>query len=281
MNEARCSGSVIDRDAAAALIEPMTDLVIAAGAAILALNRAAMRVDGKTDGSPVTEADLAADRIIAEGLARLAPDVPALSEERVDRAKPHYDGSFFLVDPLDGTKEFLSKNGDFTVNIALIEQGVPVLGVVYAPAIGEIYAGGVGQGARRALVGDGKPGPWSGIHVRPVPAGGIKVQASRSHLTQETKAFIERFKVAEFVSAGSSLKFCRVAAGEADLYPRLARTMEWDTAAADAVLRAAGGKVLDMQGRALLYGKRNQAADSDFANGWFVATGTLDPFAVG
>src|SRR5882757_9142083 len=139
---------------------------------------------------------------------------PEVAEESVAAGRiPETAGKpFFLVDPLDGTKEFLSKNGDFTVNIALIDKGVPVLGVVYAPAIGELYAGGVGQGARRALVKDGRPGPWSGIQVRPAPAGGIKVQASRSHLTEETRAFIERFKVAEFVSAGSSLKFCRVAA---------------------------------------------------------------------
>ena len=265
------------------MIDQLVGIALEAGAAIMPVYQRMKPEDAtlKGDGSPVTQADALAEAIILQRLANLAPLIPVVAEESVAAGRiPETAGRpFFLVDPLDGTKEFLSRNGDFTVNIALIENGVPVLGVVYAPAIGEIYAGGVGQGARRALVRDGKRGPWSEIRVRAVPAGGIKVQASRSHLSEETKAFIERFQVAEFVSAGSSLKFCRVAAGEADLYPRLARTMEWDTAAADAVLRAAGGKVLNMEGQPLAYNKRNQASDSDFANGWFVATGTLDPFA--
>ena len=265
------------------MIDQLIGIALEAGAAILPVYERMKPEEAtlKGDGSPVTVADALAESIILERLASLAPQIPVVAEESVAAGRiPQTAGKpFFLVDPLDGTKEFLSKNGDFTVNIALIEDGVPVLGVVYAPAIGELYAGGLGQGSRRAPVKDGRRGPWTEIHVRPVPSGGIKVQASRSHLTAETKTFIERFKVAEFVSAGSSLKFCRVAAGEADLYPRLARTMEWDTAAADAVLRAAGGKVLDMEGQPLIYGKRNQPTDSDFANGWFVATGTLDPFA--
>jgi 3'(2'),5'-bisphosphate nucleotidase len=265
------------------VIEQLVEIALDAGTAIMPVY-ARMRPEDaqiKGDGSPVTQADALAEALILERLARLAPRTPVVAEESVAAGKvPEIEGqAFFLVDPLDGTKEFLSKNGDFTVNIALVENGAPVLGVVYAPAIGELYAGEVGKGARRALVSEGKRGEWQAIRVRAVPAEGLKVQASRSHLTEETKTFIERFKVAEFVSAGSSLKFCRVAAGEADLYPRLGRTMEWDTAAADAVLRAAGGQVLDMQSQPLRYGKRGQAHDSDFANGWFVATGTLDPFA--
>ena len=149
MNEARSSGSVIDCAAAAALMEPLTDLVIRAGAAILGVNRAAMRIDGKLDGSPVTEADLAADRIIAEGLARLVPGVPALSEERVDLAKPPYDGSFFLIDPLDGTKEFVAGRNEFTVNLALVTNGTPLLGIIGAPALGLVWRGLVGRGAER------------------------------------------------------------------------------------------------------------------------------------
>lgn len=265
------------------MIDQLVGIALEAGAAIMPVYEQMKPEEAtlKGDGSPVTRADALAEAIILRRLAELAPQIPVVAEESVaaGRIPETADRSFFLVDPLDGTKEFLSKNGDFTVNIALIERGEPVLGVVYAPAIGELYVGGALQGARRARVADGERGPWSEIRVRPAPADGIKVQASRSHLTEETRAFIERFEVAEFVSAGSSLKFCRVAAGEADLYPRLARTMEWDTAAADAVLRAAGGKVLDMQGQPLRYGKRQQAHDSDFANGWFVATGTLDPFA--
>src|SRR5437762_12018242 len=147
MNEARSSGPVIDCDAAAALIEPLTELVVRAGAAILAVNRLAMKVDGKLDGTPVTEADLAADRIIDEGLARLFPDVPALSEERVHLAKPAYRGSFFLVDPLDGTKEFIAGRTEFTVNLALVTHGTPLLGIVGAPALGLVWRGLAGQGA--------------------------------------------------------------------------------------------------------------------------------------
>src|ERR1700704_5152533 len=149
MNEARIFGPVITTDIAAALIEPLTELVIQAGTAILAVNRAAMYVDGKLDGSPVTEADLAADRIIAEGLARIAPDIPALSEERVDLATPPYDGSFFLIDPLDGTKEFVAGRSEFTVNLALVTNGMPLLGIIAAPALGLIWRGLVGRGAAR------------------------------------------------------------------------------------------------------------------------------------
>ena len=155
MNEAR--PPVLDRDAAAELIEPLTDLVIQAGAAILAVNRSAMKVDGKTDGSPVTEADLAADRIIAEGLARLAPNIPSLSEERVQLATPPYRDSFFLIDPLDGTKEFVAGRNEFTVNLALVTDGMPLLGIVGAPALGLIWRGIVGRGAERLTLGEGEP----------------------------------------------------------------------------------------------------------------------------
>jgi 3'(2'), 5'-bisphosphate nucleotidase len=258
MNEARCSGSVIDRDAAAALIEPMTDLVIAAGAAILAVNRAAMRVDGKTDGSPVTEADLAADRIIAEGLARLAPDVAALSEERVDQAKPHYDGSFFLVDPLDGTKEFVAGRSEFTVNLALVTNGVPLLGIIGAPALGLIWRGLVGRGAERLTTRHGSAA--EPIHTRPLPKRGDPwiVAVSRSHLDSRTEAFIAERPGAVREVLGSAVKFGRVAEGGADIYPRLAPTSEWDVAAGHAVVTAAGGKITDADGAELQFGKGRQ-----------------------
>src|SRR5471030_1869293 len=155
MNEARSSGPLIDRDAAAALMQPLTDLVIRAGAAILGVNRLAMRVDGKADGSPVTEADLAADRIIGEGLARLFPEVPALSEERAHAAKPPYRGSFFLIDPLDGTKEFVAGRDEFTVNLALVTNATPLLGIIGAPALGLIWRGLLGRGAERLTTNDG------------------------------------------------------------------------------------------------------------------------------
>ena len=160
---------LIDREAAASLIEPLTDLVIRAGAAILAVNRAAMKVDGKTDGSPVTEADLAADRIIGEGLARLAPEIPSLSEERVSLAKLPYEDSFFLIDPLDGTKEFVAGRDEFTVNLALVTRGAPLLGIVAAPALGLIWRGIVGRGAERLTLGSGAPRIDADPHP-PLPA---------------------------------------------------------------------------------------------------------------
>src|SRR6202048_4819685 len=164
MNKARISGPAITGDAAAALMAPLTELVVAAGAAILAVNRVAMRVDGKVDGSPVTEADLAADRIIAEGLARLLPGIPALSEERAHLAKPPYDGSFFLIDPLDGTKEFVSGRDEFTVNLALVTHGTPLLGLIGAPALGLIWRGLVGRGAERLTIGNSSGGAAQPIH---------------------------------------------------------------------------------------------------------------------
>src|SRR3981189_3187470 len=160
MNEARSSKPTIDCDAAAALMGPLTALVIRAGAAILAINRGAMKIDGKADGTPVTEADLAADRIIGEGLARLVPEVPALSEERVHPAKPPYVGSFFLIDPLDGTKEFVAGRDEFTVNLALVTNGTPILGIIGAPALGLIWRAGVRP--RRQRVGDREGFPRGG-----------------------------------------------------------------------------------------------------------------------
>src|ERR1700675_1824643 len=170
MNEAHSSASMIGRDAAAALMEPLTDLVIEAGAAILAVNRHAMKIDGKTDGSPVTEADLAADRIIRDGLARLVPEVPTLSEECVPLAKPPYDGSFFLIDPLDGTKEFVAGRNEFTVNLALVTNGMPLLGIISAPALGLIWRGIVGRGAERLTTGEGSVA--EPIHTRTLPKHG-------------------------------------------------------------------------------------------------------------
>src|SRR5436189_3531167 len=194
MNEARSSGPVIDCEAAAALIEPLTDLVVQAGAAILAVNRPAMKVDGKLDGTPVTEADVAADRIIGEGLARLFPDVPALSEERAHLAKPAYRGSFFLIDPLDGTKEFVAGRTEFTVNLALVTHGTPLLGIVGAPALGLVWRGLVGQGAERLSVVNMSIKAIEPIRTRPFPPPGKPWTAavSRSHGDARTEAFIER-----------------------------------------------------------------------------------------
>src|SRR3954447_19140122 len=192
MNEAGLP--VIDHRAASALIEPLTDLVIRAGAAILAVNRAAMKVDGKTDGSPVTEADLAADRIIGEGLARLAPDIPSLSEERVHLATLPYEDSFFLIDPLDGTKEFVAGRNEFTVNLALVTRGAPLLGIVSAPALGLIWRGIVGRGAERVSFDGATIGPAEPIRTRKLPKQGEPwiAAVSRSHGDAKSEAFIER-----------------------------------------------------------------------------------------
>jgi 3'(2'), 5'-bisphosphate nucleotidase len=255
MNEARASGPVIDRDAAAELMQPLTDLVIQAGEAILAVNRAAMKIDGKMDGSPVTDADLAADRIIGAGLARLIPEVPALSEERVHLAKPPYDGSFFLIDPLDGTKEFVAGRDEFTVNLALVTNGTPLLGIIGVPALGLIWRGLVGRGAERLTVGAASVA--EPIHTRPCPPSGEPwiVAVSRSHGDSKTEAFIANRPGAIRRTLGSAVKFGRVAEGGADIYPRLAPTCEWDVAAGHAIVTAAGGKITDAQGADLQFGK--------------------------
>jgi len=257
MNEAHSSASMIGRDAAAALMEPLTDLVIEAGAAILAVNRRAMRIDGKTDGSPVTEADLAADRIIREGLARLVPEVPTLSEECVPLAKPPYEGSFFLIDPLDGTKEFVAGRSEFTVNLALVNDGTPLLGIIGAPALGLVWRGLIGRGAERLATTDSAVGAAEPIHTRRLPPCGDPwiAAVSRSHGDARTEAFIADRPGAIRRSLGSAVKFGRVAEGSADIYPRLAPTSEWDIAAGHAIVTAAGGKITDAQGADLRFGE--------------------------
>jgi 3'(2'), 5'-bisphosphate nucleotidase len=273
MNEAL--PPVIDSDAAAALIEPLTDLVIRAGAAILAVNRSAMKVDGKADGSPVTEADLAADRVIGEGLARLVPHLPSLSEERLQLARLPYRGSFFLIDPLDGTKEFVAGRNEFTVNLALISHGTPLLGIVGAPALGLIWRGIVGRGAERLTMRDGAARLIEPIHTRPCPPRGKPwtVAVSRSHGDQRTEAFIAARSGAVRAMLGSAVKFGRVAEGGVDIYPRLSPTCEWDVAAGHAVVTAAGGKITDSKGAALHFG----AGRADFIVPEFIAWG--DPSA--
>lgn len=259
-------------------LDDLVAIALEAGAAILPHYRpggADARV--KDDGSPVTEADEAAEALILERLAERGAG-PVVAEESVAAGRmPQVSDVFYLVDPLDGTKEFVSGSGEFTVNIARIVKGRPTAGVVLAPALGVVYAGDAG-GAWRAQVREG------GVHGRQpiaaaVPAGELRVVASRSHLTDETKAFIDRYRVGSFLSSGSSLKFCRVAEGAADLYPRLGRTMEWDTAAGHAVLSAAGGGVFTLEGTPLAYGKAEHPSGS-FANPHFVAAGAFDPFVV-
>jgi 3'(2'), 5'-bisphosphate nucleotidase len=262
----------LDLDSAAALMEPLTQLAMQAGAAILAVNRNAMTVEGKSDGSPVTQADLAADRVICEGLTRLFPGIPTLSEERLHLAEPPYAGALFLIDPLDGTKEFVAGRQEFTVNIALIVDGAPLLGIVGAPALGLIWRGLVGRGAERIEI---KPdlsiGKLTPIKARPMPAVGQPWVAavSRSHGDARSEAFISSLPGATRQEFGSALKFCRVAEGQADIYPRLSPTCEWDVAAGHAVVVAAGGHVADSHGHPLHFGGRRE----DFIVPEFIAWG--------
>ena len=254
-------------------IQALEHLAIQAGATIMAIyDDKNLGVSQKANGSPVTKADRAAEAVILNGLKQLAPDVPVVAEEEAAAGRvPATGGRFFLVDPLDGTTEFINRNGEFTVNIALVENGVPVKGVLYAPALGIIYSGSEGC-AVQARVEEGIMRPRESITVRK-PQGPLIAVGSRSHGSEATTQWLQRFAVERFVSRGSSLKFCMIAAGEADIYPRLGRTMEWDTAAGDAVLRAAGGIVTTPDGAPFLYNKRGQVHDVDFANGHFVAFG--------
>lgn len=248
------------------LVTQIEGIARLAGAAIMQVYGTDFSVRDKADQSPVTEADEQAEALILAGLRRLTPEVPIVSEEASAAGHtPQVGERFWLVDPLDGTKEFIRRNGEFTVNIALIERAVPTLGVVLAPAQGRLFSGFSGGGAvledangRRAIA------------CRLVPPDGCTVVSSRSHGDATALSeFLKGRVVAASKNAGSSLKFCLLAAGEADLYPRLGRTMEWDTAAGDAVLRASGGRVLDLNGQALRYGK------SGFENPHFVAEGQV------
>jgi 3'(2'), 5'-bisphosphate nucleotidase len=266
---------IIDAEAANRLLEPLTALVVQAGEAILGVNRTAMRVDGKHDGSPVTEADLAADRIIAEGLARLADDVPTLSEERTHLASPPFRGSFFLIDPLDGTKEFVAGRDEFTVNLALVTEGIPLLGIVSAPALGLLWRGIVGRGAERVRFDGATIGTAEPIHSRKLPKAGEPwiAAVSRSHGDETSEAFIDNRPNAVRKTCGSAVKFGRIAEGSADIYPRFGPTCEWDVGAGCAVVTAAGGKVTDGKGGELRFGERG---DTGFIIPAFIAWGDAE-----
>ena len=235
-----------------ALLALATELAAKAGEAILAVRRRGFQVDRKADHSVVTEADHAAEAIILAGLRAALPGCSVVAEEETAAGRvTAATAEFWLVDPLDGTREFTSGSDDFAVNIGLVRAGRAVLGVVGVPATGEIFGGIVGAGAWRL-----KGGQRSAIVVRPVPAEGLTVVASRHHGdTAQLDAFLGDRTVAKVVSFGSSLKFCRVAEGLADLYPRFGRTMEWDTCAPQVVLEAAGGAVETLDGAPLRYGK--------------------------
>jgi 3'(2'), 5'-bisphosphate nucleotidase len=251
----------------ARLLDEIAEAAREAGEAILEIVRRGFDVEAKRDSSPVTEADRAAELIILGALARAAPGVPVIAEEEVAAGRiPAHDDIFFLVDPLDGTKEFVRGGDDYTVNIGLIEQGTPRLGVVFAPATGRLHGGCVGQGAWLDK-GRGR----TPINTR-TRGERLTAVASKSHLNQATIDYLEQAAGGcGYVSVGSSLKFCIVAEGQADIYPRASPTSEWDTAAGHAVLLAAGGLVDGTDGTPLRYGKRA------FLNRGFVATSGWKP----
>jgi 3'(2'), 5'-bisphosphate nucleotidase len=253
-----------------ALIEPLTALASQAAAAILAVRAGALGTRLKADDSPVTLADHAAQDAILPGLTRLLPGVPVISEESAERALAA--ATFVLVDPLDGTRDFIAGREEFTVNIALVRDGTPALGVVAAPALGLVWRGRVGHGAERLRLPPGAA-PQAAretveIRTRPWPACAVAT-VSRSHLDPATEAFVARLGEVSALSCGSSVKFCRIAEGSADVYPRLAPTSEWDVAAGHAVLAAAGGVVETPDGEPLAYGRRAP----DFRIPGFVAWG--------
>ena len=245
------------------LMQDLITLAMTAGQEIMAIYASDFSAKAKEDLTPVTEADEAAEKIILAGLAKIDPATPVISEEAAAAGKiPETSETFFLVDPLDGTKEFISRNGEFTVNIARIHNGRPIAGVVYAPALRRIFWGEAGTGAAQGQLAQDDSIDWTPIAVRACPADGATVVASRSHRDAATDEYLKGVNVKSLCSAGSSLKFCLVASGEADLYPRFGRTMEWDTAAGHAVVAAAGGKVLTVDGIPLAYGKRERGYDN-------------------
>jgi 3'(2'), 5'-bisphosphate nucleotidase len=241
-----------------ALVPVMRRLALEAGDRILQVyNSPDFEVKSKSDNSPVTEADEAADALISAGLRAAFPDVMLITEEQAD-SHALSATTFLIVDPLDGTKEFIQRRGDFTVNIAYVEDGIPLRGIVYAPAQGRLFytrADGTAVEETGPMLKD-RAGPTRPLVVKKPDNAALMVVASKSHRDAATDAYIGKYAVADMRSAGSSLKFCLVATGEADLYPRLGRTMEWDTAAGDAVLRGAGGNVVRFDDHSpLTYGK--------------------------
>ena len=252
----------------------LAQIAAEAGALILRHYAEGTEVREKQDCSPITLADEEAEALILAKLGRDFPGVPIIAEEAAARGEsPKIKERFFLVDPLDGTKEFLSRNGEFTVNIALIEDNMPLVGVVAAPARGRAFAGDVSATTAFELPlseeGLADISSVKNILARKPPKDGLTALVSRSHLDPKTEEFLANVPIAETKAAGSSLKLCLIAAGEADIYPRLGRTMEWDIAAGHAVLAAAGGSVTQLDGSPFFYGKVRQR----FANPYFVAKG--------
>jgi 3'(2'), 5'-bisphosphate nucleotidase len=251
------------------LLEPLVELATAAGDRILEVYVTDFNVQSKGDESPLTQADLASHRTIVAGLRELTHDIPVLSEEggMPAFAERRYWHRYWLIDPLDGTKEFVNRNGEFTVNIALVVNGKPVLGVVHVPVQHTTYTGCEGHGADKRI-GGGRPERIRVANRASLPP---RVVGSRSHRGASLDSFLERLGAFDMVPMGSSLKFCVVAEGGADVYPRLGPTSEWDTAAAQAVVEQAGGKVVTADGAALTYNQKE-----DILNPWFVVIGAAD-----
>jgi 3'(2'), 5'-bisphosphate nucleotidase len=261
-----------DPEARNRLAAQFGEIASAAGRVIMAIYASNPEIRTKDDGSPVSEADIAAEQVIRSRLEKLLPEIPVLAEESFEAAAfRQAPDTFLLVDPLDGTREFVSRNGEFTINIALIQSGTPIVGCVYAPALDQIHVGGAE--AFRATVRPGDPLPELGamerVRTSAYSDAGLRAAISRSHLDPQTEAFLKPLRIVSCVSVGSALKFCIMAQGDADVYPRFSPTMEWDTAAGHAVLSAAGGCVLTPDGAPLRYGK----AAAGFRNDSFVAWG--------
>lgn len=251
--------------------EKLRMTAIEAGEKIMEIRSGKIDVSYKEDSSPVTLADQAAEKIILRDLREIAPEIPIVAEESASEGNiPEVTDKFWLVDPLDGTKEFIAGGTDFTVNIALIEDGKPTFGIIYTPASGDIYIARDPNTATIQKVEDGVcVGAEMPIHVRKADRENLTALASKSHLDDDTKAYLEELNVKDKTSAGSSLKFCVVAAGHADIYPRFGPTMEWDIAAGHAILNAAGGSVTNPDGSPFQYNK------PDFRNGAFIARGNF------
>jgi 3'(2'), 5'-bisphosphate nucleotidase len=245
-----------------------------AGRTILEIYDTAFEVGTKDDNSPVTKADKLAEDIILADLEKFAADIPVIAEEAAAAGNiPDVGDRFFLVDPLDGTREFVNRNGQFTVNIALIENGRPVQGVVLAPVTGRLFLAARPGKCMEFSAPQSEPIQFSDVKGRTLrtatpPEAGLRVVASRSHRDQATDDLLAEYKVSKMIAAGSSLKFCLIAAGEADFYPRLGRTMEWDTAAGQAVLENAGGVVTELDGTGLRYGKKARGYDNPAFLAW-------------
>jgi 3'(2'), 5'-bisphosphate nucleotidase len=264
------------------LVSALVPPVLAAGAIEMRHYRSGVTVEAKADHSPVTIADREAEAVLVAAIAACAPAIPIIAEEAVSEGRvPAIGAEFFLVDPLDGTREFIEQRGEFTVNIALVREGVPVFGIVYAPATEELYVTLAPDRAAMARVAPrDAPTTLADLDLAPIRTrrpdpSALVALASRSHSNAATEAFLGRYHIATRTNAGSSLKFCAIARGAADIYPRLGPTMEWDTAAGHAVLLAAGGAVTTLDGAPLRYGNTS----AGLRNPHFVAWGTLEPIA--